>query len=156
MILYCSKISNFRAKLYSRQWQISIRIIYQIRRAFWRIMCNCYHYDVTLSDVCYRCANRNAKMVCSECPMVPVGVVRDRAVPAGRPAHLQRPQRRTAAGFGRSGRRRGHIRFRPDDSGRPGVPETQVSEDQQTIASGGCKKIKLKYYHIYDALRERP
>lgn len=86
-----------------------------------------------------RCVNRNAQMVCSECPMVPVGFMRNRAVPAGRPAHLQRPQRRTAAGFGRSGRRRGHFRFRPDHSRRPGEPETQVSENQQTIASGAWK-----------------
>jgi len=84
--------------------------------------------------------------------MVPVGVVRNRAVPAGRPAHLQRPQRRTAAGFGRSGRRRGHVRFRPDDSRRPGVSEAQVSEDQQTIASGGCEKNKIptKYNIVYN------
>jgi len=69
--------------------------------------------------------------------MVPVGIVRDCAVPAGRPAHLQRPQRWAAAGFGRSGRRRGHVRFHPNDSRRSGVQETQVSENQQTIASGG-------------------
>jgi len=67
--------------------------------------------------------------------MVPVGVMRDSAVPAGRPAHLQRPQRR-ATGFGRTGRRRGHVRRRPDNTRRPDLPETQVSEDEQTVASG--------------------
>jgi len=85
---------------------------------------------------CFRCVNRNAKMVCSECPMVSVGVMCDHTVPVGRSAHLQRPQR-FAAGFGRTGRRRrGHIRFRPDNTRRPDVPETKVSEDQQTIATG--------------------
>lgn len=76
-------------------------------------------------------------MVYAECPMVPVGVVRDRAVPAGRPAHLQRPQR-WATGPGRiPGRRRRWPRwFRPDHAGRQVLPETQVPENLQTIASG--------------------
>jgi hypothetical protein len=80
-------------------------------------------------------------MVCAECPMVPVGVVRDSAIPAGRPAHLQRSQRRTTD-FGRTGRRRGHVRFRPHHTRRPDVPETQVPEDQQTVASGTNRNPK--------------
>lgn len=78
---------------------------------------------------------RNAKMVCSECPMVPVGALCYSAVPAGRPACLQRPQRRPA-GFGRTGRRGGQLRYGPGDAGRPDVPEIAVSENQQTVATG--------------------
>lgn len=95
-------------------------------------------------------------MVCSECPMVPVVVVRDCAIPAGRSAYLQRPQQR-ATGFGRNGRRRGHFRFRPYNARRSDVPETQVSENQQKIASGTsqydknkiCYFIKLKNYQKF-------
>lgn len=100
---------------------------------------------LVMCGFCFRCVNRNAKMVCSECPMVPVGAVRDCAVPAGRPAHLQRPQRR-ATDYGRTGRRRGHIRFRPDDTRRPDVPETQVSEDQQAVAPGTNGNPKTDNY----------
>lgn len=74
-------------------------------------------------------------MVCSECSMVPVGIMRDRTVPAGWPAHLQRSQW-WATGFGRIGRRRGYIRFRSNDARRPDAQETQVSENQQAIAPG--------------------
>lgn len=80
----------------------------------------------------YRCVNRNAKMVCSECP---VGVVRYRAVPAGRRAHLQRSELRSADS-GRNARRRGYVQFCPDDTRRPYVPKAQVPQDQQTIATG--------------------
>lgn len=85
-----------------------------------------------------RCVNRNAKMVYSECPMVPVGVVRNSAVPAGRYSHLQRPKRR-ATSFGRSCSRRGHVRLRTGHSGRLDLPEAKVSENQQTIATGITK-----------------
>lgn len=81
-------------------------------------------------------------MVCSECPMVPVGIMRDRAIPAGRPAHIQRPQQ-WAAGLGRVGRRRGRLWLRPDGTGRPDVPEAEVSENQQTIASGMYRILRL-------------
>jgi len=67
--------------------------------------------------------------------MVPVGAMCHSAVPAGRPARLQRPERRPA-GSGRIGRRRGQLRRGPGDAGRPGVPEVAVSENQQTVAAG--------------------
>lgn len=91
--------------------------------------------------MCFRCVNRNAKMVCSECPMDPVVVMCDCAVPAGWPAHLQGPQQR-ATGFGRADcRGRGRVRRScPDNTRRPDIPETQVSENQQTIASGKTNK----------------
>lgn len=92
----------------------------------------------------YRCVNRNAKMVCSECP---VGVVRYRAVPAGRRAHLQRSELRSTDA-GRNARRRGYVRFGPDDTRRRSyVPKAQVPQDQQTIATGIFTSFFRKSYY---------